>query len=61
MIHLSVHCDALEVEVCLSEHGASWRLIHTSGLDTHEAVFNDVDSAYAIGASHLMTMREEWY
>jgi hypothetical protein len=57
--HLSVHGDALEVEVCLSEHCACGCLVHPSGLDAHEAVLHDVDSAHTVGASHLIMMRDE--
>lgn len=47
-MYLTVHGDALEIQVGLSQHRPRRRLIHSSRFNAYETILNNVNSANTV-------------
>lgn len=57
--HLAVHDETLEVDVGTSQHSQTRSLVAASGLETNEAVLDNVDTAHTVLAGNRIGSEKE--
>ena len=55
---LSVHGNAFQIQMSLTEYRARGRFVASTRLDTHESVLHDVNSAHTIGTGNFIEVNE---
>mmetsp|Transcript_18177 Transcript_18177/g.30146 ORF Transcript_18177/g.30146 Transcript_18177/m.30146 type:complete len:291 (-) Transcript_18177:561-1433(-) len=59
-LDLAVHADSLHVKVGFPKKGSSRGLVNTTGFDSNESVFDNVDTSNSVLASNLVAVEEEF-